>query len=245
MATHTLPSGDVVEDWDGEKVAGAYLRLSGQGQEQGDGFRRQWEDFISRQAQADGYRIPLECMALEIWTGREDDRPKLIALLGELAERGITRLYVESMDRFARGLSVQMKLLDLLVDEGFTLISAATGTDITADWAGDPMSRALVQMQGVFFELEKKLLVRKLRLARNAAKEKTQGKSGKEGPKAYGSRPEEHNGLELIKQFSHEGPKAVAERLNRAGILTRRGRTWNRSSVWGILQRLDTAASAG
>ena len=43
-----------------------------------------------------------------------------------------------------------------------------TGQDVSEAMQKDPMLKALVQIQGVFAELEKNLLVRKLRRARDS-----------------------------------------------------------------------------
>ena len=45
-------------------------------------------------------------------------------------------------------------------------VSASTGEDVTATMRDDPMRKALIQIQGVFAELDKSLLVRKLRKGR-------------------------------------------------------------------------------
>ena len=53
-----------------------------------------------------------------------------------------------------------------------TIISADTLQDVTAAFFGDPMLRAMIQVQGVFAELDKSMLVAKLRKARELTRKK-------------------------------------------------------------------------
>ena len=64
------------------------------------------------------------------------------------------------------------------------LYSANTGENVTQAIKDDPIKKAMVQMQGVFADPEKSRLVRKLRKARDAVREK---KGRCEGIKPYGS----------------------------------------------------------
>ena len=66
-----------------------------------------------------------------------------------------------------------------------TAISADTGEDVTAAFHGDPMKKAIIQMQAVFSELEKNSLVRKLK----AARARSRAENGRcEGRKPFGER---------------------------------------------------------
>ena len=61
-------------------------------------------------------------------------------------------------------------LLAKLADLGLTLINCSAGQDVTSDVAENPTLKSMVQIQGVFAELEKANLVGKLRHARKSAK---------------------------------------------------------------------------
>ena len=150
------------------------------------------------------------------------------------------------MDRFARDLTVQISLIAILVKSGIQLISAMTGQDATQ--SKDPMLKAMIQMQGVFAELERSLIVRRLKKGREAA-----WLAGK--PKArprFGlcpDHPEEPKTLKRMKQL-HRKPRngkrlgfyRIARILQQEGYKTRTGADWNGMTVKGILQRETTTA---
>jgi DNA invertase Pin-like site-specific DNA recombinase len=124
------------------------------------------------------------------------------------------------MSRLAREYRTQEHLIIYIASKGLTLISADTGEDITAAMMGDPMRRALVQIQGIFSELDKNLLVAKLRKARVRQRELT-GKS--EGRKAYGAKPGEKEVLDrmILLRSQNVKPDQIAQILNAEGVPTR------------------------
>ncbi len=210
-----------------------YVRVSGRGQVEGHGFDRQEADI---RAFAAG-RFHLERIYREAHTGTEADRPELGRMVADLLSNGCRTVVVASLDRFARDLGVQMQLLAALRARGIALFSAATGTDVTAALDEDPMARALVQVQGAFFELDKALTVRKLRLAREA-KRKERGRC--EGRKPYGCRPGEGAVLEEVFRLRvgrHLAYGAIARALNDEGRTTRYGRPWSAMTVKRIVDR--------
>ena len=152
---------------------------------------------------------------------------------------------VERLDRLARDLGVQLQLVGLLCSRGFTLISADTEQDVTAAFSGDPMLKAMIQVQGVFSELDKSMLVKKLRKARETKKAKT-GRC--EGRKPFGFHPEEAETLKRIKQLYRKprsekrlGFYQIATILNKEGLPTRTGVPWHGTHISAILKRLKLA----
>ena len=217
-----------------ERKAVAYLRVSGKGQTAGTGFNRQLES-----CQAAGFDIGK--VYREAHTGTEAERPVFNAMIEDLLSNGVKVIVVESLDRLARDLAVQLQLTAYLAAKGLTLISATTGQDVTAAMLADPMQKAMVQIQGVFAELDKSLLVRKLRKARNALR-KSQGRC--EGQKPFGHYEGEAAVLKRLKQLNRKkpgekrlGPYQIASQLNREGLKTRSGRPWHGVSVRQILER--------
>ena len=101
------------------------------------------------------------------------------------------------VDRLARELSISEHLRIYLASERINLISAQTGENITEITLNDPMRKALVQIQGVIAELDKSLLVKKLRKARER-KRAEQGKC--EGRNGYKDAENVHI-LKLIKKL--------------------------------------------
>ena len=162
-------------------------------------------------------------------------------MVSDLLSNGCRSIVVESLDRFARDLGVQMQLLAYLKAKGLRLISASTGDDVTASMEDDPMRKAMVQVQGVFSELDKNLTVRKLRKAR-IAKRVANGRC--EGQKPFGFYPAEAIVLERIKEL-HRKPHGrdrrslqnMADMLNAEKMPTRTGALWSKQVLHRIVNR--------
>ena len=219
-------------------AAYGYLRVSSEGQLKGHGLDIQRRD-IESYAKSAGVQIVR--FYEDAHTGTEADRPAFMDMLGECMSNGVRTVVVQCMDRLARDLLVQSLLLAKLSSAGVTLISASTGEDITASMTEDPMRRALVQIQGVFAELDKSLLVRKLRKGRESARAKL-GRC--EGRKPFGSRPGEQAILDRIRAL-YRKPRGgerltyqqIAARLNADNVPSRTGRPWSRGTVRKLLSR--------
>src|SRR5215469_2260549 len=89
----------------------SYLRVSGRGQIEGDGFDRQTEA-IRKYAAGHGIEI-VEVFREEGVSGTKemDDRPALAGLLAALEENGIRTVLIEKLDRLARDLMVQETII--------------------------------------------------------------------------------------------------------------------------------------
>ena len=173
-------------------------------------------------------------------TKEETDRPAFQEMISEILKNGVRTVIVEGMDRLAREYRIQETLLIYMASKGITLISARTEENITDAVEADPMRKALVQIQGVFSELEKSLLVKKLRTGRERMR-KQRGKC--EGAKAY--REVDPDLIREIKRLRRP-PKGVtkkrsfrdiAEMLNSQGKVTRRGKPFTASNVANIAAR--------
>ena len=165
-----------------------YLRVSSQGQVEGYGFDRQ-EVTIRAYAEKAGIEI-VKMFREEGISGTKDetDRPAFQSMMTEILSNGVRTVIIEGMDRLARELRIQETLLIYLASKKVDLISARTEENVTEAVKADPMKKALIQIQGVFAELEKNQLVRRLKKGREKAKEQT-GKC--EGRKGYGETEEE------------------------------------------------------
>ena len=164
-----------------EKAYG-YIRVSGKGQITGDGFNRQ-EKEIKDYARARDFEI-VNIFKEKAISGTldETERPAFKEMVSAILDNGVKTIIIEGMDRLARDLQIQTALITYLASKDITLVSARTDQDITRAVMDDPMQKALVQIQGVFSELEKNLLVKKLKAARDSKKKET-GKC--EGRKSY------------------------------------------------------------
>ena len=223
-----------------EKIAVGYLRVSSKGQIRGHGFQRQ-RDAIKKYAKKHGYEI-IEWYK-EAWTGTEEDRPEFLRMVEELLSNGCRTIIIECMDRFGRRSMVSEQLLALLIRKDITMISAMTGQNITEDVQNDddPWKKFIVQIQNNIAELEKRLLVHKLRKAREAKRTKT-GRC--EGRKPYGYYPGEAEIVKRIKQLYRKprgekrlGYMTIAKKLNEEGLPTRTGAPWSDVLVKSILTR--------
>lgn len=222
------------------KKAYAYLRVSSRGQVSGHGFDRQEEAIRSYARTA---KVEIVETFREAHTGTEADRPVFVEMLAAILSNGVKTIIVESLDRLSRDIWIQTALLGELRKRGVSLVAANTGDDVTAAMADDPMREALVLMQGVFAQLDKKLLVRKLKAAREA----TRANEGRcEGVKPFGALDGEEAVLERILSL-RRGNRAhgrmsfakIAATLNAEGIPTRTpGKKWAPAVVYGIVRRV-------
>ena len=224
------------------KKSYAYLRVSGQAQIDGNGFDRQLAA-IEAYAKKHGYEI-VDVFKEEGVSGAkgEDDRPAFKEMIAEILKDSIKVVIVESLDRLAREYRIQEQLLIYLASNEIDLINANTEENVTEAIKGDPMKKAMVQIQGIFSELDKSLLVRKLRKAR----EKTRQERGKcEGAKRYGEDSEEEQAvirriraMRRNKRGNRKGMtlQQIADRLNEEGIPTKRGKKWTPGQIHMILK---------
>ena len=113
------------------------------------------------------------------------DRPAFQEMVSAILDNGVRTVIVENLTRLARAYVVQDAILVFLASKEVSLISAYTGEGVTAAFHGDPMKKAIIQMQAVFSALEKNSLVRKLKAAR-ARKRAENGRC--EGRKPFGER---------------------------------------------------------
>lgn len=221
----------------------AYLRVSGKGQLDGSGFDRQLET-IESFCSKEGYQIQQVFEEQISGTTGEEDRQEFALMVSAILKNGVNTIVVESLDRLAREYRIQEQLLIYLASKGIDLIAANTGENITEAINSDPMRKAMVQIQGVFAELDKSLLVRKLRKAR----EQKRASDGKcEGRKGYKDTEE---GIALLKEIRRlrrrrKGGKGrtydqVSEELNQQGYTAANGKPFTGNTVKGILHRQKT-----
>lgn len=217
----------------------SYLRVSGKGQIEGDGFPRQ-RDAIEVFGKKNGIEIVREFRDEGI-SGETNwhDRPGFSEMVSEILSNGVRTVVIENMTRLARAYVIADGALVYLASKGIALYSADTGENVTEAVAADPMKKALIQMQAVFSELEKSMIVAKLRKARARKKAET-GKC--EGRKAFGEREGESATMDLIRTLRRK-PKggkrmaiaAIAEKLNQDGIPSRTGKPWHPEVIRRLL----------
>lgn len=216
------------------KVFG-YVRVSGKGQVDGDGFTRQ-EEAIQAFARGRGYLVERVFREEGVsGTASEEDRPAFKEMVAAILRNGVRTIIIEGMDRLARELRIQEHLVIYLASKGTTLLSARTEEDVTEAIMGDPMKKALVQMQGVFSELERGLLVKKLRTARERIREKEGKCEGRKSTQEVS--PELVDTILSLRQTASYA--IVAQELNALGLSTVSGKAWTASNVQNICSRFS------
>ncbi len=212
-----------------------YLRVSGAGQVEGDGFPRQREVCA---AYATGNSIELVGEYRdEACSGctDADARDGFGAMVERIAGNGVRLVLVERADRLARDLIVSETLLATLRKLGVRVVEACSGIELTD--ASDP-SRILVrQVLGAVAEFNRRELVGKLAKARKRIRARGERC---EGRKPYGFLPGESAGLtrllELV-QGQRMTLRKAAETLTAEGVPTRGGRPWTPFAVAKIARR--------
>jgi DNA invertase Pin-like site-specific DNA recombinase len=213
-------------------MAHAYLRVSGKGQVDGDGFPRQLTA-IHQYAESNGITIGRVFREKGV-SGSVDglDRPAWVEMIAAARDACVKVIVIEKLDRLARDLMIQERILADLKSRGITLISVAE-PDLCSD---DPTRTLLRQIVGAVAEYDKQTIVAKLRAARS----RKRAQLGRcEGAKPYGVRPGEAAGLARIHTMHAGGAsfQAITEALNAEGLAPRRGLRWHPHAVARIAKR--------
>ncbi len=212
------------------RKAYAYLRVSGKGQVDGDGFARQLSA-IKAYAAAHDLKI-VQVFREEGISGTVENmnRPAWSELMATLHSDGVRTILIEKLDRLARDLMVQEAAIADLRKNGFELISAAE-PDLMAS---DPTRVLMRQLLGAVAQYDKSQIVLKLRGARM----RKRAKDGRcEGRKPYGFYPGEQVVIERMEalRISGMGFDKIAAQLNAETLPTRTRGRWHGVMVNRIL----------
>jgi DNA invertase Pin-like site-specific DNA recombinase len=163
-----------------------------------------------------------------------DQRPGFVEMLQRLATNGVKTIIVESPDRFARDLAVQLAGHDMLKGLGISIIPASAPDFFTED---TPTAVLVRQVLGAIAQFEKASAVAKLAAARKRKRERF-GKC--EGRKSHREkRPEV---VTLARKLRRKRPKGgqlslrgVSKELAARGFLNERGKPYAAKSVASML----------
>lgn len=225
------------------KKAVGYLRVSGESQVDGDGFKRQ-ENAIRAYAKTN--RIDLiEIFREEAVSGTTDgdNRPAFKNMVGTAMVEEVRTVLIEDVSRFTRDADLLSKLTRTLHDLGIALVDTRDGRDIAAAMANgseNPHAKMRVQLDGVLAEFDKNVIVKRLREARA----RLRASGGKcEGPKHMKATEQGLELIAMVKKLRRKPRKAkrltypqVAERLNNDGVPPFRGKAWTANMVQKIMK---------
>lgn len=185
---------------------------------------------IAAFAKASGYEIVAEFYDAAV-SGADPvaERKGFAAMLDRIAGNGVRTILVESPDRFARDLAVQLAGHDFLKKLGVGLIPTTAPDFFTED---TPTAVLVRQVLGAIAQFDKASLVAKLKAARDRKKIAT-GKCG--GRKTYTEgRPET---VALAKELSGRrmSLRKISAELAANGHTTARGKPYAASAVQTML----------
>ena len=162
------------------------------------------------------------------------DRPGFAEMLERLMSNGARTIIVESPDRFARDLMVQLAGHDMLKAKGISLIAASAPTFFIED---TPTAVLVRQVLGAVAQFEKATTVAKLAAAR---KRKRATGVKVEGRKSHAET--NPDAVALAKRLARKKPKggqmslrAIAAEMAAQGFLNERGAPFNHKSIASML----------
>ena len=226
-----------------------YARVSSNAQAETDTISGQVDD-LTAWAEAQGHEIVTVCED-EAVSGKlpAAERPGLSCIIDAVETGEADAVLIRALDRLARELTVQEATLAMLWKSGGRVFTV-TG-EVLADDPDDPMRTAMRQMAGVFAQLDRAQISKRLRDGRRR-KAEAEGYIG--GAPSFGTRADsttrelvtdnrEAETLAKIQAMRAEGMgyKAIAEKLNAEGIPAKRSGKWHAATVSRIL---DPAARA-
>jgi DNA invertase Pin-like site-specific DNA recombinase len=162
------------------------------------------------------------------------------AKLTNTARRGKV-VVVAKLDRLFRSVSDAANVIAEFDKKGIELIAIAEGFDMTT-----PYGRAMAQMASVFAELERAMIRERTRSAMSVKRSRGERISG-HAPFGWDFGPDgrlvandrEQRIIAQMRSLREDGLsyRGIAARLDREGILPKRGRRWFHTTVKSILTR--------
>jgi DNA invertase Pin-like site-specific DNA recombinase len=226
----------------------AYLRVSSEGHVDGYGLDLQRRS-VRAWAKANGHRIVHTCVDEAVSGALEAaDRPGLACALEAIATGQADGVVVARLDRLARKLTVQEATLALVWQRGARVFAADTG-EVHRDDPDDPMRTAIRQVMGVFAELDRKMVAKRMRdgrLAKAAAGRKAVGDyafgyaaTGRGRDRDAGPVQAEQEAVARLVELRRAGRsyREIASALDTEGHKPRRATSWSAAVVRSIALR--------
>ena len=230
----------------GTKAVG-YIRVSSSTQLDGYGLAAQEADIIRA---ARSHRLRLTGVFRDEGVSGSLEaalRPGLAEALARIESGEAEVLLVPRLDRLARRLTIQEAALAQVWKHEGVVIAADQGR-VPKDDPDDPMRTAMRQMMGVFAQLERSMIVARLRRGREM-----KGESGgyAAGRPPYGFRaesgslvavPEEQQAITLATRLRKNGLsyRQIGQRLHAEGLHPRSGGRWHPPMVSRLVSATAT-----
>jgi len=234
-----------------------YIRVSTKGQVDRYGLDAQRSD-LERYAASHGITlVSIETEPARSGSLPADQRPALLTCLKAIRDGDADGLLLPNLDRLARQLTVQEAVLAQVWDRGGIVHTVESpdggpGGEVLQDDPDDPMRTAIRQMRGVFAQLERAMIAKRMRNGRKVKRD--QGGYAGDGSPPYGMRsvdgelmpdPDELAVIQGIRRMRAGGAslRDIAGRLQADGVPTpysRRNGTfpkWGPQTVSNILSR--------
>lgn len=215
-----------------------YTRVSTLGQIDGYGLDSQARDG-NRWAKSAGARV-VKTLREKALSGRAtmEERPELLEAMRMIQDHEVDGILAPNLDRLARELTIQEAVLAFVWAHGARAFSADHGEHLEDD-ESDPMRTALRQMRGVFSQLERGLIRKRLRDGREVKADK--GGYAYGAPR-YGQQAKnnelvplrnEAKWLAQMEAWRVEGLsyRGIADRLAAEGVSTKRGKLWHPATI--------------
>jgi DNA invertase Pin-like site-specific DNA recombinase len=193
---------------------------------------------ITNFASANGYEIVDEFYDAAV-SGADpiEARNGFAAMLDRIEGNGVRVVIVEDASRFARDIMVQELGLMLMIKRGCKVITASG--DVLTDDGDDKMRKMFRVMAGMFAEIEKHRLVKKMQ----GARDRKSAELGRrvEGQKGYDvqSHPELYEAARAIKQAMPAASlRTMAAEFSRRGFKTASGLEFSANQVSLIMKRI-------
>jgi DNA invertase Pin-like site-specific DNA recombinase len=229
----------------------AYLRVSTDGQESGNGLDVQ-RQHIAAWAAANG--VTVDRWIQDVESGAKSDRPGLVELRAGVGSGKVSQVLVYRLDRLAR---------DVVLSESlYRELSATAKVVSVSESFGEGFTGNLMrQIIAAFAEYERAVIAGRLKGGRRESARSKGTFSGGQG--VYGYRPVgtrkdrgygalevvngEADGIRLAFELRGQGLtlKAIADRLNDGGFTTKNGAAFSPTQVMRILNREAFYRGAG
>jgi len=223
-----------------------YRRVSTNGQVDRYGLPAQLTDLRAYARHGEVRLVRVETDDAKSGTLPADERPGLLAALKAVEKGEADGLLVPGdLDRLARELIVQEAILSQVWKAGGAVYTTTRG-EILADDPDDPMRTAIRQFMGIFAQLDRALIAKRMRNGRKA-KAAAGGYAGYGSP-AFGQRSvdgelvtddREAAVAARIRELRSEGSslRQIADQLNAEGLRPKRGGMWHPMTVGRVLER--------